>query len=186
MKTDEIKIMLTAFYNGDTTPDEEQILLKYFSREEIAGDLPDEKELFLRMYQAEPINVPPALESKLKNLIDELALNEEQTAIKPRRNKRHLLKRAGSVAACIAVLISVTVYFNNKPEINQSPPVQEQAVGNLSDADKKALREAQDALILLSSNFNKGVGQLTVVSSNIDKTNEILNKTLKNCLNFSQ
>lgn len=180
MKTDEIKIMLDAFYNGETTVAEELILLKYFSSEDIAEELLDEKEVFLSMYQAEPIDVPPALEPKLENLIDELASKEEKNAgIKPVAKRKHLLRWVGSAAACIALLISVTFYFNNKPDAGQPPATPEQqTAGNLSEADKKALKEAEDALILLSSNFNKGVDQLAIVSSSLDKSNEILNKTL--------
>jgi hypothetical protein len=180
MKTDEIKIMLDAFYNGETTAGEELKLLKYFSREDVAEELLDEKDVFLSMFQAEPIGVPPALEPKLESLIDNLASKEEKsTEIKAGTNRKHLLRWAGSAAACIALLISVTFYFNNKPDASQ-PPVspEQQTTENLSEADKKALKEAEDALILLSSNFNKGVSRLAIVSSSFDKSNEILSKTL--------
>ncbi|GAB6121230.1 hypothetical protein [Dysgonomonas termitidis] len=180
MKTDEIKIMLDAFYNGETTAAEELRLLEYFSSEYVADELLDEKEVFLSMYQAEPIDVPPALETKLENLIDNLASEEKQKAeINAGSNRKHLLRWVGSAAACIAVLISVTFYFNNKPDAGQ-PTVspKQQTAENLSEADKKALKEAEDALILLSSNFNKGVNQLAIVTSSLDKSNEILNKTL--------
>lgn len=180
MKTDEIKIMLDAFYNGETTAEEEQILLKYFRREDVAEELLDEKEVFLAMYKAEPVNVSPALSSKLESLIDELALEDEQRVEpKTQHTRKHLLRWVGSAAACIAMLISATFYFNNKPDVGDGTTApDQQAIENLSEADKKALKEAEDALILLSSNFNKGVNQLELVSSSLDKSSEILNKTL--------
>ncbi|WP_029904271.1 hypothetical protein [Prevotella sp. 10(H)] len=176
MKTEEIYRLLDAFYNGETTVEEEQRLLDYFSSKEISGELLEEKEVFLRMYQAEDIEVPVGLESKLENLIDNLAKEEgPKVETKPQPARKRLVLWIGSAAATIAILVSVTFYLNNKPEISNPPIAQGQ---NLSEADMQTLKEAQDALILLSSNFNKGMEQLGVVSSNLDKTNEILNKTL--------
>jgi hypothetical protein len=42
-----------------------------------------------------------------------------------------------------------------------------------------ACMEAQKALLLVSRNFNKGLNQLAMVSQELDKSNQILNKTFK-------
>lgn len=169
MDTGKIKELIEAFYNGDTTADEEQLLFDYFNSDSVAEELLDEQKIFLQMYRADDIEVPARLEAKLSNLIDDLSRQEEKVV---ETKKRNLWRWAGSIAAGIAILVFAGIHFNNtQPTVNTT-------MANLSVEDQQKMEEAEKALLLLSSNFNKGVGQLSVVSENIDKTNEILNKAL--------
>ncbi len=184
MKTNDIKILLEAFYNGETNADEERLLMEYFKGEDVAEELKDEQAIFLAMYEAEPVDVPLSLELKLSSLVNELSEKEsketEKVEMKPQTNRRIMWTWIGSAAAGVAILISAGIFFSkSETTIPGEPVVAQQQSGQpeMSEADKKAVKEAEDALILLSSKFNKGVNQLAVVSSNIDKTNEILNKT---------
>ena len=52
MKTSEIKKLVEAFYNGETTIEEEKLLLSYFQGEDVAEELLKEKDLFLNLYQS--------------------------------------------------------------------------------------------------------------------------------------
>lgn len=178
MKTDEIKLLIEAFYNGETNAAEEQILLDYFSSEDIAEELLQEKPLFLRFFQKEPIETPSGLESKLEGLIDELDSKEKTESNRPKLTLKRTIGWTVSAAACIAILVSTVFYFSLKTNITE-PTVAgtEVELETLSSKDKENLKEAEDALLLLSSKFNKGVNQLAVVSTNLDKTNELLNKT---------
>lgn len=181
MNTSKIKILLEAFYNGETNTNQDQILLAYFKGADVDEELINEKDIFLAMYQSEPIEVPSTLEGKLNLLIDDLAAKECSIEKKAPQSKKRTLIWIGSIAAGIAVLVSVSLFFNNNQTATTIDPAialqQNTGTDNLSEADKKALKEAEDAIVLLSSKFNKGVNQLAVVSSNMDKTNEILNKS---------
>ncbi|NDV93729.1 hypothetical protein D0T84_02195 [Dysgonomonas sp. 521] len=176
MNTYDIKKLIEAFYLGETTAEEELRLLSYFQGEDVADELLDEKEVFLAMYKSETIDVPAGLESKLNNLIDGLASQETTEApLENTARRRSLWLKAGSIAAGIAILVSAGVYFNSKADT--TPPIAEGQSGTMSKEDEQKIKEAQEALILLSSKFNKGLDQLAVASENMDKTNEILNKT---------
>lgn len=183
MNTNDIKKLLDAFYNGETSADQERILMEYFNGEDVADDLKDEREIFLGIYQGESVEVPSSLESKLNNLIDELAGKEAKKETGAERkslnNRRTMWTWIGSAAAGVAILVSAGLFFNKPATETPDPIVAQNQPGQteLSEADKEAVKEAEDALVLLSSKFNKGVNQLAVVSSNIDKTNDILNKT---------
>lgn len=172
MKTDEIKKILEDFYNGETNAAEEQALFDYFDSDNIAEELIDEKKVFLELYNTTPVGVPSGLENRLDSLIDKLSAEEEK---KVSRNRKQLWIWIGSVAATIALLFSATHYINNRSKEGQGL-----AIENIkTNEDEKALEEAQKALILLSTNYNKGVSQLSMASASINKTTEILNKTLK-------
>lgn len=173
MDTSEIKKLIEAFYNGETSTEEEQKLSDYFNGDNIDKELQDEGKLFLDMYKKEPIETPSMLEQKLGNLIDELS---QQEKAKNKPNKTRLWARIGSIAAGLALLISVGIYMN-KEKTTTTPDNPNLANTEISEEDRQKMKEAQDALLLLSSNFNKGVKQLASVSDNLDKTNDILNKT---------
>lgn len=177
MNTNEIKKLIDAFYNGETSVEEEQLLLNYFNGGDIAEELLEEKEIFLHMYNAEPADVPVGLESKLNNLIDELASKETvKVELKPQSNKRQMWVKIGSIAAGVALLITAGVYFNKKAD-PVTPPLAQGQTETINAEDEQKIKEAQEALVLLSSKFNEGMDQLAVVETNLDKTNEIINKT---------
>lgn len=178
MNTDNIKKLIEAFYNGETTAEEEQILKDYFNGDNIAEELEEEKDIFVQLYDAKPIEVPSTLKPRLENLIDDLAAQEKEEVVisEPKQSKRHLMRWIGSIAAGVAILISAGIYFKGKSNINPSINEYTQMKDTYSDPEE-AYKEAQKALALVSSNFNKGVSQVNVVSESLDKTNEILNKT---------
>jgi len=172
MDTGEIKKLIEAFYNGETNPGEEQMLFDYFNSKDVSDDLLDEKELFLNMHKNDPIEVPEKLEDRLNTLIDKLS-EEEKT----KQKRKRLWIQAGSIAAGIALLISAGLYFHKRQEtINPDKP---SLTSQVSEEDQAKIKEAQEALMLLSANFNKGVEQVEFASANLNRTSEILNKTFK-------
>ena len=117
------------------------------------------------------INVLAGLESKLEILIDRLDKEEKQS----KQKTRQIRLWAGSIAASIAVLISIGLYFNSsdKPKISDVS-----STANVNDPET-AYREAEKALVIVSQNFNKGLSQLAMFSDEMEKTNKTLDKTFK-------
>jgi hypothetical protein len=117
------------------------------------------------------INVPAGLESKLETLIDRLDKAEKQS----KQKTRQIRLWAGSIAASIAVLISIGLYINASGKMKTSDAPQTAIV----DDPEVAYREAEKALALVSRNFNKGLSRLALVSDEMEKTNKTLDKTFK-------
>jgi len=179
MDTKEIKKLLNSFYAGETSAEEECALLNYFNSNDVAQELLEEKGLFLKMYEAENVDVPADFEPRLSLLIDRLAEKEQKDNMHPHK-KIHLWKQIAGIAASIAIFISAGIYFSKsaRNDDNKFSDRETKLVDTYSDP-QQAYAEAEKALIILSANFNKGVSQLSVVSNNLDKSNEILNKTFK-------
>lgn len=118
----------------------------------------------------EKIKVPDGLEARLEALIDNLADAEK---LSKRKAKQMRLWMAGA-AASIALFVSIGLH--HLPE-NKSPDTMAQIGTNIDP--EIACMEAQKALLLVSLNFNKGLNQLAMVSQELDKSNQILNKTFK-------
>ncbi|GHT63573.1 hypothetical protein AGMMS50239_19770 [Bacteroidia bacterium] len=117
------------------------------------------------------INIPAGLESKLETLINRLDKEEKQS----KQKTRQIRLWAGSIAASIAVLISIGLYINASGKMKTSDASQTAIV----DDQEVAYREAEKALVLVSLNFNKGLSQLALVSDEMEKTNKTLDKTFK-------
>lgn len=169
MDTNEMKYLVEKFYNGETSSTEERILFDYFSNGNVDKSLLEEKEIFLQMMKGDNIDVPPALETKLNTLIDHLAHEDEKQSYTKRKP---LWRWSISAVAGIALLIVAGIHFIDKQE-NVMPSYSE-----LTTEDQRKIEDAQKALLLLSSNFNKGISQVEVVSTTFDKTNNILDRTI--------
>lgn len=119
----------------------------------------------------EKIEVPANLENKLSNLIDQLEREEKQSKQKA---KQRIVWLSG-IAASVAILFSIGFL-----QTRQTAPNQKIAARIIEIEDPElAYIEAQKALMKIAVNFNKGIEQLDLLSDNLKKTNNILNKTLK-------
>ena len=119
----------------------------------------------------EETEIPDGLETRLEVLIDRLA----EAEIQSKKRTKKLRLQIGSIAASIAVLVSIGLYINRQNGLKDTLAAQN---SQIEDA-KIAYMEAQKALELVSRNFNIGLDQLTLVSNEIEKTNKILNETFK-------
>lgn len=179
MGTEEIKKLIEAFYNGEASHEEEKILLQYFSSDNVAEELLDEKEIFIAAFEADNTNepVPTDLELKLTNLIDNLDKKEKEATKKQKKNVRLITwVWTSGVAACLAILLSLGIHFNKNGNTGTTDPIAQ--INELSEEDLQKMKEAEKALMLLSSNYNKGINQLNAASEGLNKTNDILNKAL--------
>ena len=171
MKTEEVKQLLEDFYNGETVVEQEQLLVHYFENESIPEKLQKDKEIFLQFYQSNPLLECAHLEIKLSQLINQLA--KEETAA-----KRQIWLWAGSVAACFLLLVSSGLLLRNRDKETVASVQHIQYKDTFNDPEEAAI-EAQKALTLFSDNYNKGIELLSMAAGNINKTNEIIRKTLK-------
>lgn len=114
--------------------------------------------------------LPEGLSERLENYIDRLTKEEEEKQPVFTKRKRFLFT-ISSIAA--AILLGVAIFFQT--ENRQTKPTM---VDTFSDPKEAAL-VAQEALILLSGNFNKGLAQIAEAKQEVEKVNEIINNQLK-------
>jgi hypothetical protein len=173
----KIKELLDKFYDGNTTPEEERIILEYLKNEDIEEGRVGDRELFAALYDSSEIHPPEGLSERLERRIDEHISNSAKKGNSARSQKasrtkiRKLYLSIGSVAA--AALLCVSIFFVlQKP----SSPI---FMANTDMNETEAAAIAVEALIQVSSKLNEGLSSLEKVSESIDKTNELINKNLK-------
>jgi hypothetical protein len=172
-KIEDINDLLTVFYNGETTVNEECELRQYFENENVPPELQQEKAFFLSIFESsDEVIVPQSLEYQISRALDRLDFEKKKSTVS---NKKSWAWLSG-IAASIALIFSVGIYhFNQNGNVNfaQNQQITE---SKLSETDKHKIREAEAALIRISSKFNKGINQLAMVDMNLETMNKNLNK----------
>lgn len=111
---DNIKDLISRYFDGTTSIEEELELRRRLCSEELTPDVEREKELLLALLPV-PCEVPQGMEERLNNFIDNLAAKEDAGKATPlpcRTKRLPAARRAGiyalTAAAAIALIFSIT------------------------------------------------------------------------------
>ncbi|WP_162126067.1 hypothetical protein [Flavobacterium phycosphaerae] len=146
MALDRIEILVEKYFEAQTSIAEEKELKDYFTSPDVAQHLEQYKPIFGYATQAK---------------------QEQFTATIPLNTNKHKSVVWLSVAASVAVLLSVSLFTYN--HYNQPKP---QALGTINDPEV-AFRETQKALAMISEHVNKGIGSMSYLNEYEQSKNKI-------------
>jgi hypothetical protein len=178
--TDEklIRTLLTAFYNGETTQEEEAALCKFFNTKNISEKWNIDKKLFHILYDLSPIEISEKFSERLEKNIDLYIKqkNDKNEYTKPKKNIdryviRRLLITAGSVAAAVLLFLGIFLSYDNLFD-------KKYVITDTFTDPQEAIVVAEKILISVSINLNKGLLPIKKIKENMDKTNKIINENL--------
>ena len=121
---EQIKSLLTRFYEGQTTPEEERLLADFFRREDVPEDLQQDKQLFLLLVQASDQEMPQDIAEEITAFVENIVRVERdknnlgQTEKKPVlsevKHHKGIIYRLKTppkmwyrVAATVAILLAI-------------------------------------------------------------------------------
>ena len=117
--------------------------------------------------------MPEGLEQRLEALIDDLDRREGGKA-----KTQAFWLRIGGIAAAVALVLVVGGLYLSWPE--PTPELVAEQPTSTVEYPEEAYLETVKALTLVSANLNKGLDQLAMAETKIDRANTIVNETLKN------
>lgn len=117
MTSTDFLILLNKFIEGNCSPEEEELILKWYN------DVGNKRRLHL------PEEQVPLIEEKLLNRILS-KIQEDKRAIQPRNNSQFLLYRVAAAVAFLAVIGTGIFFFNQKELIE---PVKTTSVARADD-----------------------------------------------------
>jgi hypothetical protein len=180
MNSEEIKRLLEKYYEGNSTSEEELLLKKFFSEEDIPEDLSVEKEIFMYYRQSSQIPEPSAdFEDRIISEIEA----EDRDAIRIKR--RRLYVTLSGVAALMLILAGSYFFFTNrsKPSDTFSDP-------------ELAYAETMKILYKVSARLNQGtkaLGQISLLEnetqkslSTINRSTSVITEKMKPLINLSK
>ncbi|MBP6557063.1 MAG: hypothetical protein KAX93_00750 [Flavobacterium sp.] len=146
MALDNIEKLLEKYFEAETTIAEEKELKDYFTSSDVAQHLEQYKPIFGYATQAK---------------------QEQFTATIPLKTKKRKSVVWLSVAASVAVLLSVGLFTFN----HYNQPVSED-LGTYDDPEV-AFRETQKALALISKSVNKGIESMEYLNEYEQSKNKV-------------
>jgi hypothetical protein len=164
---DENKIeqLLQAFYDGDTTPEEEEMLFNFFNSENINDKWHTERDTFNVLYDSEEVPLPKGITKRLESAIDKHIAETTQ------KSSRRKIFIAISSAAAIA-LLCIGLFF-----IYEKDTKSQMFTDTFTNPEDAALATEQ-ALIFVSDKLNHGLSSLEKVREGVNKSNKILYKAI--------
>ena len=164
---DENKIeqLLSAFYEGNTTPDEEEVLLEYFNNNEINEKFHADRELFNALHDASRIPFPEGVSERLEHAIDKHITKKSASKIR--------ILYISIVSAAAVILLCISLFF-----ITDKRSHSDFIADTFTNPEEAALA-AEQALLFVSSKLNQGLSPLEKVKESISITNKVLNESLK-------
>ncbi len=160
----QINHLLTRYYEGKTSIDEEKLLIKYFSTEQnVPEHLSIDKEMFLSLANVKnDIDIPVELEQNISSTIDRLYRQE-------RFNQRRFIRYTISIAASLLLVIGIGIHFLVPSSINRHEITNPEI----------AYLETEQALTLLSQKLNKANGSYNKTNETLININQNFNAILK-------
>jgi len=188
----QIEQLLQKFYEGQTSSDEERLLMAYFLDEEHVDERwKDDQQVFLLLHDRQ-IQVPEAVSEKMEQFFRQIEDSPEMPLFastevvtkslpltasddspeipsKHQPRKRTLFYWIGSAAA--VALLCIGLFF----KIGE--PTSTKMADTFSDPEDAALVAGQ-TLALISAQLNKGLDMAAEVEQEFEKVNQLLNKHL--------
>ena len=114
MTIEQIKSLLSRFYKGKTTPEEERLLADFFHREDVPEELQEDKQLFLMLAQISDQEMPTDIAEEITAFVNNLGQTEKKPVLSEEKQNKGIIyhlktppKMFYRVAATVAILIAL-------------------------------------------------------------------------------
>ena len=114
MTIEQIKPLLSRFYEGQTTPEEERLLADFFLHEEIPEELQEDKQLFLTLAEISDQEMPTDIAEEITAFVNHLGQTEKKQVLPEVKQRKGIIyhlktppKMWYRVAATVAILLAI-------------------------------------------------------------------------------
>ena len=161
-----IELLIKKFYEGTSTQEEENLLTEYFLNEENVDERWKKEQQLFRLLHDGQINVPENVSKRLEESIMQMGASPKSMPL--RRKWYYWISGAAAVA-----LLCIGFYFTTR---EPSP----QKMADTFDNPEEAALMAEQTLVYMSTQLNKGLNKVIDAGQEFDKVNQLLNKHLNN------
>lgn len=159
IETEYIKSLLSKYYSGDSTLDEERIIHEYFAGSDVDPELETDRAMFAAL--TEKLEAPESLHTTVRKVIDEHAVGEAKRRLRPRYG------RIAAAAAILALAVTASVhFFGTKPAKPEITP-------------EEAREHTVMALTLLTKTVKKGYAAMETGMQTTSTTIQTAENSLK-------
>ena len=168
MELKKIKALLSDYYEGKTSREDELKLMNFFRHSEVPLEMEDDRLLFISMFEASSEEIPD------KHFDEKLiaAIEQHDQGKRPARIKKIIYTMSGIAAGLLVIFGS---YFLLVEQVND---IAYDDGEYTIEETMLAYKEAKNALMLVSMVMNTGTEQLQTLSKITEATQDlaIINK----------
>ena len=176
MDIEQIKLLLSRFYEGQTTPDEERQLAAYFRCEDIPEELQEDKQLLLMLANISDQEIPADIAEDITAFVNNLGQTEKEPALSETKQHKGIIYRlktppkmlyraAATVAVILALGGGIGWYKNINDPYRDTCATAEDAAMQIQRASNMITRASEQCL----APTNKALQQ-------VDATTKIINQ----------
>ncbi len=188
MTIEQIQSLLSRFYEGQTTPDEERLLADFFHREDVPEELQEDKQLFLMLAQISnqemPTDIAEEITAFVENIVrverdkNNLGQTEKKPVLSEEKQHKGIIYRLKTppkmwyrVAATVAILLAIGggVFFHQ--QTYTTDPFRDTC---------STPEEAADAILYANDIINRSVAPFLrstmIATEQVNDINETLGK----------
>lgn len=181
MTIEQVQSLLSRFYEGQTTPEEERLLAAYLRREDVPEELQEDKQLFLMLAQISDQEMPADIAEEITAFVNNLGQTEKKPVLSEVKQHKGIIYRLKTppkmfyrVAATVVILLAIGggVLFHQRtyttdpfrdtcstPEeaaaqIQRANNMIAKASGQCFETASKALQQTEDAKQIINQYIN--------------------------------
>lgn len=159
IETEYIKSLLSKYYSGDSTLDEERLIREYFAGAATDPELETDRMVFAAM--AETVKAPDSLREAVEKHVEQESVKEIKKRLRPRYG------RIAAAAAVLLAAVTVSVHYLGRPSEPTLTP-------------EEAREHTVMALTLLTKTMKKGYtaveNSARTASTTIETAENTINK----------
>lgn len=114
MTIEQVQSLLSRFYEGQTTPEEERLLAAYLRREDVPEELQEDKQLFLMLAQISDQEMPADIAEEITAFVNNLGQTEKKPVLPEVKQRKGIIYRLKTppkmfyrVAATVVILLAI-------------------------------------------------------------------------------
>jgi len=179
MTIEQIKSLLSRFFEGQTTPEEERQLADFFHREDVPKELQEDKQLFLMLAQISDQEMPADIADEIATFVNNLGKSDIQPLTHVSQQRKGVIYRLKTppkmfyrVAATVAILLAIGggMFMHQQRTFATDPfrdtcSTPEEAAAELHKANAMITKASQQCLAPTRNAFEQ-----------VEDTKEIINK----------
>ena len=182
MNIEQIKSLLSRFYEGQTTPEEERLLADFCHREDVPEELQEDKQLFLMLAQISDQEMPADIAEEITAFVNNLGQTEKEPNLSDSKQRKGIIYRLKTppkmfyrVAATVAILVAIgggiIAYQRQTDPFRDTCKTPEEAAQEILYADEIVNRSF--------ASFRQSTGvatmQVNAMTETISKVNRYIN-----------
>ena len=164
-----IERLLAAFYNGETTTEEEKLLTAYFNRNYLNEKWVADRDLFRAIYDPTSSSLPEGLPERLEKVLDYHIRETRPQKVATKTRKLYISLLSAAAVALLGIGLFVLTDRKDNPDF----------IADTFTNPQEAAIAAEQALLFVSQKLNQGLSPLDKVKESMHVTNELISENVR-------